>query len=66
MGRARKSRKPQNQQRRLKRRQKMEEVVELQELKKQKLVLENVKLARELDFITQAQCLGMARCDNEM
>lgn len=43
----------------------MEELVELQELKKQKLVLENLKLAQELGLITEAQCLEMGRREVE-
>lgn len=53
------------QQRSLKRNHEMEELLELQELKKQKLVLENFKLARELGFITAAQSLEMARHEVE-
>lgn len=66
MGPIAKSVQSQNQQQRsLKRNYEMEELLELQELKRQKLVLENLKLARELGLITAAQSLEMARREVE-
>lgn len=43
----------------------MEELLELQELKKQKLVLENLKLARELGLLTEAQSVEMGHREVE-